>query len=89
MSPPDESSPELPADVHAALARGRKIEAIKRLRELKNVDLKTAKQEVDGYLGAHPELVRRAHTPGEGLRGLVVFVLIAMLLMAVLYSLFK
>ncbi len=89
MRLPDESSPSLPADVHAALAQGRKIEAIKRLRELRNTDLKTAKQEVDGYLEAHPELARRAHMSGEGLRGLVVFALIAMLLLAVLYSLFK
>ncbi len=87
--PPNESLPELPADVHAALAHGRKIEAIKRLRKLKNVDLKTAKQEVDGYLRAHPELARRVNTSGEGLSGLVVFALIAMLLMTVLYSLFK
>ena len=46
----------LPADVIAALHEGRKIDAIKLLREQRGIGLKEAKEEVDAYLREHPEL---------------------------------
>ena len=49
-------SEHLPEDVIEALSRGGKIDAIKRLREAEGGDLKSAKQQVDAYLAAHPEL---------------------------------
>ena len=46
----------LPADALAALHEGRKIDAIKILREQRGLGLKEAKDEVDAYLRDHPEL---------------------------------
>lgn len=46
----------LPADVIAKLHEGRKIDAIKLLREQRGIGLKEAKQEVDAYLRDHPQL---------------------------------
>ena len=46
----------LPTDVIAALHEGRKIDAIKLLREQRGIGLKEAKHEVDAYLLEHPEL---------------------------------
>lgn len=89
MNPTDEPSSELPADVHAALQRGSKIDAIKQLRAARGVDLRTAKQTIDGYLGTHPDLARRFQHPGGGLRALIVFVLLVTLLAAAVYFLFK
>ncbi len=40
---------DLPVEVVAALERGRKIEAIKLLRELRGIGLKEAKGAVDDY----------------------------------------
>ena len=46
--------PDIPPEALAALHEGRKIEAIKRVREARGVDLKEAKQRVEAYLRAHP-----------------------------------
>ena len=40
---------ELDAEVVSLLQQGKKIEAIKKLRELKTMGLKEAKEEVDAY----------------------------------------
>ena len=50
------STEVLPTDVIAALKQGRKIEAIRRLREARNVSLKDAKHLVDGYVRTDPVL---------------------------------
>lgn len=49
-------SNELPPEVLQALEQGRKIEAIKRLREQRNMGLKQARETVEAYLGEHPEV---------------------------------
>lgn len=46
----------LSAEALAALHEGRKIDAIKILREERGLGLKEAKDEVDTYLRDHPEL---------------------------------
>lgn len=46
----------LPKPAIQALEQGQKIEAIKVLRQLEGCDLKTAKDRIDAYLAAHPEL---------------------------------
>ncbi|MEX5213937.1 MAG: hypothetical protein NW703_07200 [Nitrospiraceae bacterium] len=50
---------QLPLPVVAALRRGEKIEAIKLLREDRQVGLKEAKDEVDRYLQANPALLQQ------------------------------
>lgn len=47
------SDPDLPPDVLDALSRGQKIEAIKRLRESLNLDLKSAKEIIERYERTH------------------------------------
>lgn len=49
-----EPKPEIPPAAVAALHEGRKIEAIKRVRQELGVDLKEAKQRVEQYLRAEP-----------------------------------
>ena len=48
---------ELPEDVLAAIHENRKIEAIKLLREHRNIGLKEAKEIVDAYAAEHPQLI--------------------------------
>lgn len=49
-----EMHPELPEDVIAAIEAGRKIEAIKLLRDQWDLDLVTAKETVEAYAAARP-----------------------------------
>lgn len=55
---------ELIDEIHSSLEQGRKIEAIKRLREATGVDLKTAKQAVEMV-----ERVRVRKGSGDGTAG--------------------
>ena len=64
-------SHDLPADVVQAIHDGRKIEAIKRLREARGIGLKEAKEAVDAYVTANPHLVP-AQSSGGGLGFLVI-----------------
>ena len=45
---------ELPEDVLAAISANRKIEAIKLLRDHRNIGLKEARRIVDDYAAGHP-----------------------------------
>lgn len=47
---------QLPPEAVAALNAGRKIEAIKIVREQQGIGLKEAKELVEGYLAVHPEI---------------------------------
>ncbi len=49
---------ELPNEVRELIHAGRKIDAIKQLREARSLGLKDAKQAVDAYVAAHPESIR-------------------------------
>ncbi|MEM9303280.1 MAG: hypothetical protein AAGE01_14290 [Pseudomonadota bacterium] len=60
----------LPARVVGLLHSGQKIEAIKRLREERGLGLKDAHDQVQAYLGRHPELARL--NPSGGGRFLVI-----------------
>jgi hypothetical protein len=62
--------------VLSALEEGRKLEAIKRLREERGIGLKQAKELVEEYMEMHPELNRR-HTGGAG--GLVLLAVLAVI----------
>jgi len=69
------SSTELEADVIAELNNGRKIEAIKKLRALRNIGLKEAKELVDNYVSLHPELDLTVQRSGGS--GFIVFIILA------------
>jgi ribosomal protein L7/L12 len=72
---PMNSSTDLPTDVVEAIQAGRKIDAIKLLREAKELGLKEAKHEVDAYLLLHPS-VRQPRSNGTGLVFIVVVVVL-------------
>ncbi len=76
---------ELPAEVALALQRGNKIEAIKLLRLARRIDLKDAKQIIDGMIAQHPHLHGK-RTDAADARGRYVLLLISALgLLAFLY----
>lgn len=54
---PEQTTTELPAEVKNAVHANRKIEAIKLLREQRNMDLKEAKDIVDAYIGENRHLI--------------------------------
>jgi ribosomal protein L7/L12 len=72
----EKDNQELPASVIDALQRGKKIEAIKRLRETEGLDLKAAKARVDRYAEAHPGTVK-ARTNSFNLAPLVIAAVLA------------
>lgn len=51
---------ELPSDVLDAVHTNRKIEAIKLLREHRNIDLKESKSIIDGYIKENTHLIRNS-----------------------------
>ena len=75
---------ELPAEVVLALQRGNKIEAIKLLRLARRIDLKDAKQVIDGVIAQNPHLDRRRTDVADG-RGRYLLVLVALALLVFLY----
>jgi hypothetical protein len=76
---------ELPAEVTLALQRGKTIEAIKLLRLARRIDLKDAKQIIDGVIAQDPHLYGR-RTDAADARGRTVLLLISALsLLAFLY----
>ncbi len=78
-------SDELPTEVALALQRGRKLEAIKLLRLARRIDLKDAKQVIDGVIAQDSQVYRRRADAGDG-RGRYVLLLIGALgLLAFLY----
>jgi ribosomal L7/L12-like protein len=69
------SSTELEPEVIAELNNGQKIEAIKKLRVLRNLGLKDAKELVDLYLSLHPELDVTVQRSGRS--GFIVLIILA------------
>lgn len=64
------STRELPGDAIAALEKGSKIDAIKVVREAQGIGLKDAKDVVEEFLAAHPDLQGRMAAAGlEGAKG--------------------
>ena len=77
MSDETAAKATLPLDVVDALRAGRKIEAIKRLRDHRGLGLKEAKQTVEAYAKAHPDLVPDRPSGAEfGLGRLALLILI-------------
>jgi hypothetical protein len=76
----------LPEDAVTALQAGRKIEAIKRVRQHHNVDLKTAKETVERYIEQHPELAL-ASPSGTSVSGLSTLIAIICICVIVYYFL--
>ena len=83
MTPMDNKA-VLPADVIEAIRAGRKIDAIKLLREAQDLGLKESKQAVDAYLRSNPSL----RQPQSGTNGFLIIVVI-LFLGYVGYQLFK
>lgn len=71
-----QASESLPTEVIEALRQGRKIEAIKRLRQTRPLGLKQAKQAVDQYQREHLPQSRSA----SGGSSLIQIVILALLL---------
>lgn len=77
---------DLPEDVVAALHAGRKVEAIKLLREHQNIGLKEAKKRVEAHCEAHkPDSAHPVPPENTGIGRLVVVGLGA----AVLFTIYK
>jgi ribosomal protein L7/L12 len=65
---------ELSGAAVAALMKGNKIEAIKRLREERGIGLKEARDMVDGYVAGHPGLKRKFDAQqAEAMRGFLLW----------------
>jgi ribosomal protein L7/L12 len=78
MTTTADPSADLPADVLAAIHEGRKIEAIKRLREHRHIGLKEAKDIVDAYQTEHPNLsAKRTDRAESGLGRLLAIGVLA------------
>jgi Ribosomal protein L7/L12 C-terminal domain len=74
---------ELDADIIEMVKNGRKIDAIKLIRERRNLGLKESKDLVDAYFKQHPELkVIEAERSNGVILVLIFFALVA----AVLYK---
>jgi ribosomal protein L7/L12 len=78
-----------PAEAITALRQGNKIEAIKILRQVHHLDLKDAKDKVDGYVSNEPALQQKLATvQTESLRGLARWLFIISAVAIVVYYLF-
>lgn len=76
---------ELPAEVALALQKGNKIEAIKLLRLAKRIDLKDAKQIIDGVIAQSPLPYGRRTDAADGRGRYVLLLISALALLAFLY----
>ena len=77
---------ELPQDVLAAIRANRKIDAIKLLREQRNLGLKEAKDVVDAYIDSLPPgSGNRSQQTDHGTGRLVI----AVLVVAAIYAAYK
>jgi len=85
---PDPSRPFPPAAV-AALGQGKKVEAIKIVRQEWGVDLKDAKDAVEAYIKTQPALAATMKEASAGSqRGCITWLLVLVLIgMAVYYFL--
>ncbi len=69
-------------EVQNLLLAGRKIDAIKRVREEQNLDLKEAKELVEAYVARHPERFPEPQSASSGGR----FLMYAAILLAMIYT---
>ena len=72
------STTKLPTEVIDAIKAGRKIDAIKLLRESNSLGLKEAKHAVDAYIRANPAIAEQYSTKQSGgLQWLIAFLFAA------------
>jgi ribosomal protein L7/L12 len=84
-----ERKDDLPAEEIAALWQGKKIDAIKILRQAHHLDLKDAKDKVDDYVRYEPALQQKLATvQTESARGLVRWLFIIGAVAIAVYYLF-
>ncbi len=78
MSGDAENYHEMPGDVVDAIRRGRKIEAIKALREVQQLSLKQAKHAVEKYIRDNPSVAEsyQASRPDSGIGRLLIIVIV-------------
>ena len=88
MTEPYGSSEPLPADVLAALHRGNKIEAIKRLSVARRIDLGDAKSIVDAYIHGDFGLKRKYQQQAENSRRVLMLIIAAAVVLALSFWLF-
>lgn len=80
------ASGELSGAAVAALTKGNKIEAIKRVREERGIGLKEAKDIVDRHVAAHPGLKRKFDAQqAEAMRGFLLWLAALIALASVAY----
>lgn len=83
------SNGSLPSDVIAALRHGNKIDAIKRLRQARDLQLKDAKDEVDRYVRNNPALARKYEQQASGARRVLWLILVGTVFAALLWGVFS
>jgi hypothetical protein len=79
----------LPSDVIAALQQGSKIDAIKRLRQARDLQLKDAKDEVDRYIRNNPALARKYEQQDSGARRVLWLLTVGAILAALAWMFFS
>ncbi|PKO50861.1 MAG: 50S ribosomal protein L7/L12 [Betaproteobacteria bacterium HGW-Betaproteobacteria-20] len=67
---------QLPLSAIDALKQGRKIEAIKLIRQLNGLGLKEAKDLIDDYLRSHPELQSQEKIKESSLSVVIIFLVL-------------
>lgn len=87
MIPRHNPSGPLPADVYAALHRGDKLEAIKRLSAARHLDLGHAKDLIDAYIRDDFALHRKYQQRTEDARR-TLWLIVAAAVLVLLYLLF-
>ena len=82
-------SRDLSGPVVEALWKGKKIQAIKLLRQEQSLDLKEAKDAIDQYVQTHPALQRKMSLQqSEALRNLLLMVMIVFAFLIMYYYYF-
>lgn len=83
------SNEPLPSDVIDALQQGNKVEAIKRLRHARDLQLKDAKDEVDRYIRNTPPLARKYEQQASGTRRVLWLITVGTILVALAWMAFS
>ena len=74
--------PSLSSQAIAALQSGNKIEAIKLVREATGLGLKEAKDAVDAYVDAHPDLAAQLEARGSAAKSLLSWIFMTIVAIA-------
>ncbi len=83
------SNGSLPGDVLTALRHGNKVDAIKRLRAARDLQLKDAKDEVERHIRNDPTLARKYQQQASGTRRTLWLILVVTSLAAIAWMAFS